>query len=174
MEGLFTKRQKLGLFVGLPLFIILLLLPRPVGMSPEGHKTLAVTILMAFWWITEALPIPATALLPLVLFPFLKVAPAQEVARQYGDRNIFLFMGGFFLAAAIERCGLHRRIALKAIHILGTSPKKIIFGMMCTTAFLSMWKSPAGEGLLSAANRQRLWPRWKAGLENRAPRMCIL
>jgi len=113
----------------------------PEGMTPDAHKTLAITLLMAFWWITEALPIPATALLPLILFPLLRVDTAQEIASQYGDRNIFLFMGGFFLAAAIEKCGLHRRIALKAVSIFGTSPQKIIFGMMCTTAFLSMWIS---------------------------------
>jgi sodium-dependent dicarboxylate transporter 2/3/5 len=141
VERVFTKRQKFGLFVGVPLFLMFLLLPRPPEMSPQAHKTLAVTMLMAFWWITEALPIPATALLPLVLFPFLKVSPAQEVARQYGDRNIFLFMGGFFLAAAIEKWGLHKRMALRSILILGTSPKKIIFGMMVATAFLSMWIS---------------------------------
>jgi sodium-dependent dicarboxylate transporter 2/3/5 len=110
-------------------------------MSGEAQKTLAVTVLMAFWWITEALPIPATALLPLILFPFLKVDSAQEVSRQFGNRNIFLFMGGFFLAAAIEKWGLHKRIALKAVSLLGTSPKKIILGMMMGTALISMWIS---------------------------------
>ena len=141
MEKIFTRRQRVGFLTGIPLFLLILLLPAPDGMSVEAKKTCAVTFLMAFWWITEALPIPATALLPLVLFPLLKVDSAQEISRQFGDRNIFLFMGGFFLAAAIEKCGLHRRIALKTVSILGTSPNKIIFGMMCTTAFLSMWIS---------------------------------
>lgn len=134
-------RQKIGLLIGIPLFLFILFFPRPEGISPEGQKTLAVTVLMAFWWITEALPISATALLPLVLFPILKVDTAQEVAAQFGDRNIFLFMGGFFLATAIEKCGLHKRMALKTVAILGTSPGKIILGMMCATAFLSMWIS---------------------------------
>lgn len=137
----FSKRQLIGLLAGIPLFLILLLVPPPEGMSPEAQKTLAITVLMAFWWITEALPISATALLPLILFPLLKVDAAQDVAHQYGDRNIFLFMGGFFLAVTIEKWNLHKRIALRSVLILGTSPKKIIFGMMAVTAFLSMWIS---------------------------------
>lgn len=141
MKKRFTNRQSVGLLLGIPLFLILLFLPRPETLSPEAHKTLAVTFLMAFWWITEALPISATALLPLLLFPLLKILPAHEVTAQFGNRNIFLFMGGFFLAAAIEKWGLHRRMALRAISILGTSPKKIVFGMMAATAFLSMWIS---------------------------------
>ena len=119
-----------------------------MGMTPEAMIVLAVTGLMAFLWITEAIPIPATALFPLVLFPLLRVAPAQDIATQYGDRNIFLFMGGFFLAAAIERWGLHRRIALKAVLILGTSPRKIVLGMMVATAFISMWISNTATTLM--------------------------
>ncbi len=141
MENKFSIQKKIGLCLGIPLFIMMLLLPRPEGMTPEAQKTLAVTLLMAFWWITEAVPIPVTAILPFVLFPFLKIDSAQDVARQFGDRNLFLFMGGFFLAAAIEKTGLHKRMALQAISILGTSPRKIIFGMMAVTAFLSMWIS---------------------------------
>jgi sodium-dependent dicarboxylate transporter 2/3/5 len=137
----FATRQKVGLFLGIPLFLIILILPEPAGMSPEAKKTLAITVLMALWWITEVLPISATALLPLILFPFLNVDTAQEVARQYGDRNIMLFMGGFFLATSIEKWGLHRRMALRSVLILGTSPRKIILGMMIATAFLSMWIS---------------------------------
>ncbi len=145
---MFSKRQKIGLLLGFPLFLSILLLPIPEGMTTEAHKTLAITILMAFWWITEALPIAATALLPLILFPLLKVDTAQSIASQYGDRNIFLFMGGFFLASAIEKWGLHKRIALRTITILGTSPGKIIFGMMAATAFLSMWISNTATTLM--------------------------
>ncbi len=141
MEKKFSMHQKLGLFLGLPLFAVVLILPRPAGMSLEGQKTLAVTVLMAFWWLTEALPISVTALLPLFCFPIMGVSPAQEIAAQFGDRNIFLFMGGFFLAIAIEKWGLHKRIALRIVSILGTSPRRIIFGMMGATAFLSMWIS---------------------------------
>ena len=148
MKREFKGRQKFGLFAGIPLFLMILLLPGPEGMTPEAQKTLAITVLMAFWWITEALPIPATALLPLILFPLLKVDNAQNVARQFGDNNIYLFMGGFFLATAIEKCGLHKRIALKTVSVLGTGPKKIVFGMMCTTAFLSMWISNTATAMM--------------------------
>ena len=144
----FTNRQRLGLFLALPIFVSVLIIPRPVDMTPEARIVLAVTVLMAFLWITEALPIPATALLPLVIFPLLQVAPAQEIARQYGDRNIFLFMGGFFLAASIEKWHLHRRIALKAVLILGSSPRRIVLGMMAATAFLSMWISNTATTLM--------------------------
>lgn len=145
---MFSTRQKIGLLIGFPIFLLILLLPVPGGMTPEAHTTLAVTILMAFWWITEAIPIAATALLPLILFPLLTVDTAQSVASQYGDRNIFLFMGGFFLASAIEKWGLHKRLALKCITILGASPGKIIFGMMAATAFLSMWISNTATTLM--------------------------
>ena len=117
-------------------------------MPPDAQKTLAVTVIMAVWWITEALPIPATALLPLILLPMMNVGTAQRVAQQYGDRNIFLFMGGFFLAASIEKWGLHRRIALRVITILGTSPRRIILGMMAATAFLSMWISNTATSMM--------------------------
>jgi sodium-dependent dicarboxylate transporter 2/3/5 len=96
---------------------------------------------MAIWWITEAIPIPATALLPLALFPLLTISKAGVVARAYGDSNIFLFMGGFFLAMAMQRCNLHRRIALQIIHLIGTRPRRIVLGFMVATAFLSMWIS---------------------------------
>ncbi|MFC1569393.1 SLC13 family permease [bacterium] len=141
MAKTYTIRQKVGLALGIPIFLICLFLPTPQNMTPEAHKTLAVTVLMAFWWLTEALPISATALIPLVLFPLLRIIPAEEVTAQFGDRNIFLFMGGFFLAAAIEKWGLHRRMALQSISLLGTSPNKIVLGMMIATAFLSMWIS---------------------------------
>ncbi len=148
MKKVFGTRQSFGLISGIPLFIILLLIPAPSGMSPEAHKTLAITILMAFWWITEALPISATALIPLLLFPLLRVDTAQDIAHQYGDRNIFLFMGGFFLAVTIEKWNLHKRIALRSVLILGTSPRKIIFGMMAVTAFLSMWISNTATAVM--------------------------
>ncbi len=101
----------------------------------------AVAILMATWWITEALPIPVTALLPLMLFPVLKIMQAKDVAVRYADQNIFLFMGGFFIAMAMQRWELHKRIALHIIKFLGTSLQNIILGFMIATAFLSMWIS---------------------------------
>ena len=134
-------RQKLGFWSGIPVFLILLLLPVPQGMSPTAWRTAAVAALMVIWWITEAIPIPATALLPLALFPLLKILNAKTVASAYGDKNIFLFLGGFLMAITMEKWKLHRRIALNIIHFLGTSPQKIILGFMVATAFLSMWIS---------------------------------
>ncbi len=134
-------RQRLGLFLGLGLFILVLLLPPVSGMSTQAKTTAAVALLMASWWISEAIPIPVTALLPLILFPLLSIMAAKDVASRYADQNIFLFMGGFFIAMAMQRWELHKRIALHIIKILGTSPRKIILGFMIATAFLSMWIS---------------------------------
>ncbi|MDO9548555.1 MAG: DASS family sodium-coupled anion symporter [Candidatus Marinimicrobia bacterium] len=134
-------RQKIGLLSGIPLFLLVLFLPLSKTMDPLAHRTLAVAILMAWWWITEAIPIPATALIPILAFPVLKVLPLKEVVPSYGDSNIFLFMGGFFLAMAIQKWNLHRRIALHIIHVIGSGPHKIILGFMAATAFLSMWIS---------------------------------
>ncbi|MDO9549253.1 MAG: SLC13 family permease, partial [Candidatus Marinimicrobia bacterium] len=115
-------RQKIGLLSGIPLFLLVLFLPLSKTLDPLAHRTLAVAILMAWWWITEAIPIPVTALIPILAFPVLKVLPLKEVVPSYGDSNIFLFMGGFFLAMAIQKWNLHRRIALHIIHVIGSGP----------------------------------------------------
>ncbi|MCI0493518.1 DASS family sodium-coupled anion symporter [candidate division KSB1 bacterium] len=136
-----TLRQKIGLLGGIPVFLLLLFLPISGTLEPIAQKTLAVAVLMAWLWITEALPIPATALIPIVAFPLLKIMEAKEVVRSYSDSNIFLFMGGFFLAMAMQKWELHRRIALHIIRWIGLGPHKIILGFMIATAFLSMWIS---------------------------------
>lgn len=148
MKKKYTNRQRTGLFLGLPIFILVLLLPAPPDMPPAAQRVLAVTVLMAFWWLTEALPLPVTALVPIALFPLLNVLPTQAVTAQFGNRNIFLFMGGFFLAAAIEKWDLHRRMALSVVMVLGTSPPKIVLGMMTATAFLSMWISNTATAVM--------------------------
>lgn len=134
-------RQKIGLVSGFAVFILILILPLAPGMSAQAKMTGAVAVLMAIWWITEALPIPATALLPLVLFPLLGILPAKDTAVRYADPNIFLFMGGFFIAMAMQRWELHKRMALYIIKVLGTSPHRIVLGFMIASAFLSMWIS---------------------------------
>jgi len=134
------KSKKIGLSLGFAGFFIILCIPIP-NLSVEGKRVLAVAFLMATWWMTEAIPIPATSLLPLLLFPLLKVMNAKEAALPYADRNIFLFIGGFFIAKAMEKHHLHRRIALHISLLVGTSPRKLIFGFMVSTAFLSMWIS---------------------------------
>ncbi|KXA88852.1 hypothetical protein AKJ37_07610 [candidate division MSBL1 archaeon SCGC-AAA259I09] len=107
----------------------------------EARMVLAVTALMAIWWSTEALPIPAVSLLPIGLFPILGVMETGKVTIQYANHLIFLFMGGFLIAIAIQKWDLHKRIALNIIRYVGTEPKKIILGFMLATAFLSMWIS---------------------------------
>ena len=109
--------------------------------AKDMKSVLALTILMAVWWIGEAIPLPATALLPLVVLPLLEVSKLKDVAPSYASKVIFLFMGGFLIAAAMMKWGLHRRLALIIINAIGTSPRKVILGFMVATAFLSMWIS---------------------------------
>jgi sodium-dependent dicarboxylate transporter 2/3/5 len=101
----------------------------------------AIALLMAVWWITEAIPIPATALLPIVLYPLLNIMPSDAVTINYGHHLVFLFLGGFIIALTIERWNLHKRIALIIISFIGSNPRLIILGFMVSTAFLSMWIS---------------------------------
>ncbi len=133
--------QILGLLGGALIFVILLALPAPAGLEPAGWHTAAVAALMAVWWMTEAIPIPATALIPLALFPILGVLDMPAAAGPYANELIFLFMGGFFLAVAMQRWGLHRRLALGILASVGTKPSTLVLGFMLATAFLSMWIS---------------------------------
>ncbi len=137
----YRPAQRLGLVLGGALFLLLLALPAPGGLSDEGWRTAAVALLMATWWMTEAIPIPATAILPLGLFPMLGVLDAPSASAPYANELIFLFMGGFFLAVTMEKWGLHKRIALRIMAFVGTSPDRLILGFMLATAFLSMWIS---------------------------------
>lgn len=144
----FSRRQFSGLLLGPLLFLGMLLLPLPEGMSPEGQKAAAVTLLMATLWITEAIPIPATALIPIALFPLLGVMPTAKVTASYANHLIYLFMGGFLIAMAIERWGLHRRIALQTIRLVGVTPSRVLLGFMLATAFLSCWISNTATAML--------------------------
>ncbi|UCC26454.1 MAG: DASS family sodium-coupled anion symporter [Gemmatimonadales bacterium] len=135
------QRRPLALLAGPLLAAVILALPAPEALPPEGWRTAAVATWMAFWWITEAVPIPVTALLPLILFPFLDVLSMTDAAAPYAAEVIFLFMGGFFLAAGMESCGLHRRVALGIIQRVGLGPERLVLGFMLATAFLSMWIS---------------------------------
>ncbi len=140
-QGAGGLRPWIGRIVGPLLFLVMLLLPAPAGMSAEAWAAAAAATLMAVWWVTEAVPISATALLPLALFPLLDVAPIEAAAAPYANPVIFLFLGGFIIAAALERCGLHRRMALKIVSSVGAGPHRLIGGFMIATAFLSMWVS---------------------------------
>ena len=109
---------------------------------------LASTLWIATWWITEAIPIPVTSLLPLILFPLTNALNVQTVTKSYGDPIIFLYVGGFIIAVAIEKCGLHRRIALNTILRTGTDARNIILGFMIATAFISMWISNTATAVM--------------------------
>ena len=135
------RLARAGLLAGPALFALVLLLPLPSGLPPAGRLTGATAVLMAVWWLTEALPLPATALVPLVLFPLLGVASVEDAAGPYASPVIFLFLGGFVIAAALEECGLHRRMAVGIIRLAGTRPASIVGGFMAATAFISMWVS---------------------------------
>jgi sodium-dependent dicarboxylate transporter 2/3/5 len=120
----------------------------PVAFPPAGRATLAVTAWMATWWLTEAIPVYATALLPLALFPLLGAAPLRETAAPYAHELIFLFMGGFLIALAMQRWGLHRRVALLALLLAGDRPGRIVGCFMGVTAFLSLWVSNTAAAVI--------------------------
>ena len=138
----FTKQQIkfLSLFSGIAIALFFYLV-NPFGVPERASIVLAIAILMITWWVTEALPMPVVALLPLVLFPLLSIADLKTVAVSYGDQIIFLFMGGFMLGLALEKWNLHRRIALGIVKITGTSGDRIVLGFILATGFISMWIS---------------------------------
>ncbi|CCH47823.1 SLC13 family permease [Pseudodesulfovibrio piezophilus] len=131
----------IGFILGPVIFVLMLIIPAPEGMKVEAWRVAAVTALMAIWWITEAIPIPATSLLPIAMFPLLGIMKSAAATAPYANHLIYLFMGGFFLAVTMERWNLHRRVALYTIRAIGTSPGRMIMGFMVATAFLSMWVS---------------------------------
>ncbi len=142
-------KKEIGKAIGLLAFFTLLLVPiDPAVIPTEARYVLAVTVLMAIFWVTEAIPLEVTALLPIVLFPFLGVLTVREATTPYADPVIFLFMGGFIIAMSMQRWGLHRRIALHIINIVGTSPRRLILGFMVATAFLSMWISNTATAMM--------------------------
>ena len=135
------RAQKVGLFLGPALFSLILFLPPPEMMPPVAWKTVALTVWIAVWWMTEAIPISATALLPIAFIPLLGIADIKAATAPYANKIIFLFMGGFMMGQAVQRWGLHSRLALKILSLTGTQPQWIISGFMLVTAFLSMWVS---------------------------------
>ena len=133
--------KKIGLILGPLLFISVLLLPELIPGKEQANGVIAIALWMVIWWITEAVSISVTALLPLLLFPILKIMPMADVGANYGSPIIFLFFGGFVLALALEKVNLHKRIALNIIRITGTTPNRVVLGFMIATASLSMWIS---------------------------------
>ncbi len=148
MQSRFLNSSQLGLFTGIIFFIILLVLPAPEGLEDVAWKTAAVAVLMAVLWITESIPIAATALLPIVLFPVMGIAPIGNTTAPYANPLIFLFMGGFIIAIAMQTWDLHKRIALNIVNFVGVKPSSIIIGFILASAFLSMWVSNTATALM--------------------------
>ena len=140
MKSTYPLSRKIGLILGPILFLIFYNLPITI-INPEADKIIAIAIWMVSWWITEAVSISVTALIPLTIFPLLGIMDMKAVAASYGSPIVFLFFGGFVMALALEKVNLHRRIALNIVKITGTSPNRVILGFMIATAFLSMWIS---------------------------------
>ena len=143
-----TSKNYIALLSGILVFLIVLILPAPSGLSVPGKNAAAVVLLMSIWWITGAIPIYATAFLPLALYPILKILPASETAANYGHNYVLMLLAGFILAKAIETQNLHKRIALVLINTFGINRKKIILSIMLAAAFLSMWISNVTAALL--------------------------
>jgi sodium-dependent dicarboxylate transporter 2/3/5 len=133
------NRKTAGLVLGPLLFTLVLLFYHPEGLTDKANAVLACTLWIAVWWIFESIPIAVTSLLPIILFPLTDVMNVAETTISFGHRYIFLYIGGFILAIAIEKWNLHKRIALNIINIIGTNVKSIILGFMVATAFMSMW-----------------------------------
>ncbi|MBN7810862.1 DASS family sodium-coupled anion symporter [Algoriphagus sp. H41] len=139
---------RLGLYLGPLAFLAIIFLLDSPGLNPEAQAMLALTAWMAIWWITEALPIAGTALLPLILMPTMGLLKISDVSANYMHPTVMLYMGGFLLATAIEKWDLHRRIALNIINLLGTNLRTVVLGFILATGFLSMWISNSATALM--------------------------
>ena len=142
-----SRGQRIGLWLGPALFLLMLLIDLDPG-RPEITRMAAVALLMATWWITDAIPLFATALLPLLLFPLLGIEQTGETAPIYFNSTIVLFLGGFMIALTMEKWDVHRRIALWVIRSVGGGPARIVLGFMLAAAFLSMWISNTATAIM--------------------------
>lgn len=140
--------QNAGLALGVAILAAVLLSEPPDGLSHSGWQVAGIMTLMALWWATEALPFAATALVPLAVLPPLGAASAASLAGGYGNTTLYLILGGFLLALAMERCNLHRRIAYTIVAWAGGHPQGLVLGMMCATGFVSMWASNTSTTLM--------------------------
>lgn len=140
--------KKIGLLLGPLVFILTLLFFHPEGLNPKANAILASTLWIAIWWITEAIPIAVTALLPIILFPLTGGLSLSDTTASFGHKYVFLYVGGFIIAIAIEKWNLHKRIALNIINFIGTNVTNIILGFMIATAFMSMWISNTATAVM--------------------------
>ncbi|MGM0913629.1 MAG: SLC13 family permease [Pseudomonadota bacterium] len=143
-----STAARIGLWLGPALLLATLLLPPPAEMSPAAWACVGMAMLMATWWSTEAIPIPATSLLPMVLVPALGLGSMGEATGSYANPIIYLFLGGFLLGIAMQRWELHRRLALHVLKLVGHQPRRQIAGFMLATGFLSMWVSNTATAIM--------------------------
>jgi sodium-dependent dicarboxylate transporter 2/3/5 len=141
-------KNKAGLFIGLLVSLFVLLFTNLDSQNPNISRTLAIAILMAIWWMTEAVPLAVTSLLPVALFPIFGIMDGKTVSSAYFNHVIFLFIGGFIIALAMQKWNLHKRIALKILMFTGISPGRILLGFMLSSAFLSMWISNTATAMM--------------------------
>ena len=139
--------SKVALYAG-PLTFVLAVVLNPFGLQFSAAALIGIVFWMLIWWISEVVHMAVTALLPLILFPFMGILTVEETSQAYGDRMVFLFLGGFLIALSMEKWGLHRRIALMIIHLFGSSANKIVFGFMSACFLISMWISNTATALM--------------------------
>jgi len=160
------SNRTIALILGPNLALIVWWVMPEVEGSPLEARTAAVAVWMAVWWLTEAVPLAVTSLLPLVLFPLLGVLPASQIASQYTNDIVFLFIGGFVVALAMEKWHLHKRIALLVILGVGGGPKRTLLGFMLATALLSMWISNTATAMMMIPIASAVLVRWDGMFES--------
>ena len=159
-------QKKIGFVLGPLTFITLMLIGPFEGLSHSAHSILSSTLWIAIWWITEAIPIAATALIPIVLFPLSGGLDLSATTASYGHKFVFLYLGGFLIAIGIEKWKLHKRIAINIISFIGVDARRVILGFMLATGFLSMWISntatsvmmlPIGIAIIKQLNENKIF-----------------
>ncbi|MCM2130746.1 SLC13 family permease [Larsenimonas rhizosphaerae] len=155
---------RIGLIIGFVFAVLVLLIPPPASMPPPAWHCIGLALLMATWWSTEAIPIPVTSLLPIILIPAMGIGDVKTATAPYANPIIFLFLGGFLLGLAMQYWNLHRRLALNILLKVGHSPRRQIAGFMLATGFMSMWVSntataimmlPIGMSVITLLNDQK-------------------
>jgi sodium-dependent dicarboxylate transporter 2/3/5 len=147
-NGRTERRLNPGLLIGPALFVLAQFLPASGDLTPGGIRLIGLILLMASWWISEAVPLAAASLLPIALMPLLGIMRPEAAIAPYADPTVFLFMGGFLLARAFERWGAHQRVALLILSVVGTQPRQLVLGFMVATACISMWVSNTATTLM--------------------------
>ena len=147
-QGVYQLESWLGLIAGLLVLLATLVMDPPAGMTVAAWRCTGMGTLMAIWWSTEAIPIPATALLPIVLIPALGLGDVKAATTPYANPTIYLFLGGFMIGLAMEKCNLHKRIALTILDRMGSNPARQIAGFMIATGFISMWVSNTATAIM--------------------------